>query len=432
VKFVKLASENFKPMKKTVTAEILAIGDELLYGQIQDTNSLWISHELDKIGVRVVRRTTVGDNRQDMLHAFHAAEKTADVVLITGGLGPTADDLTKPVLAAYFDCGIELVPEALESVRGFFERRGRELTDTNKLQAHLPTKCTYVPNEVGTAPGMWFEEKGTVWMSMPGVPHEMKKLMTDFVLPKLKAMYDLPVIYHRLVKTVGIGESWLSDLIKDWELSLPTHVRLAYLPSLGEVKLRLTAFGDSQAYVEAAVEDQLEKVHPLISKYIYGYDKISLQEAVGQILLAKGKTVAFAESCSGGYISHLITSIPGSSAYFQGAIVPYHNDFKSNLLGVSPDTLKTFGAVSEQTVIEMANSVKTKFAADYGIASSGIAGPDGGTPDKPVGTVWIACSHPKGVAVKLLQLTTDRTINIHLTAISALNLLRMSILELTD
>lgn len=419
-------------MKKTVTAEILAIGDELLYGQIQDTNSLWISQELDKIGVRVVRRTTVGDNRQDMLHAFEAAEKAADVILITGGLGPTADDLTKPVLAEYFGCGIEMVPEALESVRRFFERRGRELTDTNKLQAHLPTKCTYVENEVGTAPGMWFEENGTLWMSMPGVPHEMKKLMTDFVLPKLKAIYDLPVIYHRLVKTVGIGESWLSDLIQDWELSLPPHVRLAYLPSLGEVKLRLTAFGDSQFDVEEAVESQLEKVYPLISKYIYGYDKISLQEAVGHLLTVQGKTVAIAESCSGGYISHLITSIAGSSAYFQGSMIPYHNDFKSNLLGVSPETLKTQGAVSEQTVIEMANSAKTKFTADYGIASSGIAGPDGGTPDKPVGTVWIACSHPKGVATKLLHLTTDRTINIHLTAISALNLLRMCLMELID
>ena len=419
-------------MKKTVTAEILAIGDELLYGQIQDTNSLWISQELDKIGVRVVRRTTVGDNRHDMLHAFEAAEKVADVVLITGGLGPTSDDLTKPVLAEYFGCGIELVPEALESVSKFFERRGRELTDTNKLQAHLPTKCTYVENEVGTAPGMWFEEHGVVWISMPGVPHEMKKLMKDFVLPKLKTIYDLPVIYHRVIKTVGIGESWLSDLIKEWELSLPPHVRLAYLPSLGEVKLRLTAFGNSKPFVEKAVETELEKVYPLISKYIYGYDKISLQEAVGQLLLAQAKTVAFAESCSGGYISHLITSIDGSSGYFQGAMIPYHNDFKSNLLGVSTETLKTLGAVSEQTVIEMANSVKTKFAADYGVASSGIAGPAGGTPEKPVGTVWIACSHPKGVATKLLHLTTDRSINIHLTAISALNLLRMCILELTD
>ena len=419
-------------MKKTVTAEILAIGDELLYGQIQDTNSLWISQELDKVGVRVVRRTTVGDNKLDILHAFKAAEHRADVVLITGGLGPTADDLTKPLLAEYFGCGIALVPEALESVRAFFERRGRELTETNRLQAHLPTTCTYVPNEVGTAPGMWFEEHGTAWMSMPGVPHEMKKLMTDFVLPKLKAMYDLPVIYHRVVKTVGIGESWLSDLIKDWEQSLPNHIRLAYLPSLGEVKLRLTAFGDSPDMLKSAVDEQLDKVNPLIAKYIYGYDKISLQEAVGLLLLDRGETISFAESCTGGYIAHLITSIAGSSAYFQGALVPYHNEIKSQLLGVSANTLNSFGAVSEETVIEMANSVREKFNSDYGLASSGIAGPTGGTTEKPVGTVWIACSHSQGVVTKLLHLTTDRTINIHLTAISALNMLRLSILELTE
>lgn len=419
-------------MKKTVTAEILAIGDELLYGQIQDTNSLWISQELDKIGVRVIRRTTVGDNRDDILQAFHAAEKAADIVLMTGGLGPTADDLTKPLLAEYFNCAISLVPEALEAVRTFFERRGRELTETNKLQAHLPTKCTYVPNEVGTAPGMWFEERDTVWMSMPGVPHEMKKLMSDFVLPKLKTLFDLPVIFHRLVKTVGIGESWLSDLIKEWEEALPPHVRLAYLPSLGEVKLRLTAFGDTEEFVRAAVEEQLSNVKPLIAKYIYGYDKISLQEAVGQLLKERRKTVAFAESCSGGYIAHLITSIAGSSAYFQGAVVPYQNDIKSKLLGVSPSTLGTHGAVSEETVIEMANGIREQFHADFGIASSGIAGPTGETPGKPVGTVWIACSYPGGVTTKLLQLTTDRTINIHLIAISALNLLRTAILDVME
>jgi nicotinamide-nucleotide amidase len=426
------AENNYRHMKKTVTAEILAIGDELLYGQIQDTNSLWISQELDKIGVRVVRRTTVGDNRKDMLHAFNAARNTADIVLITGGLGPTADDLTKPVLAEYFDCSIALVPEALESVRRFFERRGRELTETNILQAHLPTKCIYVPNEVGTAPGMWFEEHGTIWMSMPGVPHEMKKLMTDFVLPKLKFMFDLPLIYHKVIRTVGIGESWLSDLIKEWEQSLPDGVRLAYLPSLGEVKLRLTAFGDSIEDVKRLVDEQMDKVNPLIGKYIYGYDKINLQEAVGHLLLEQGKTVAFAESCSGGYIAHLITSIAGSSSYFRGAIVPYQNDIKSKLLDVSPSTLTSFGAVSEETVIEMATAVREKFNSYYGIASSGIAGPSGETPGKPVGTVWIACSHPQGIVTKLLQLTTDRTINIHLTAISALNLLRMSILNMTE
>lgn len=416
-------------MKKEVRAEIIAIGDELLYGQIQDTNSHWISQELTQIGVRVVRRTTVGDSQEAILGAFASAEKNADIILMTGGLGPTQDDLTKPLLASYFDCGIELVPEALKAVSAFFERRGRELTETNRLQAHLPTKCTYVPNEVGTAPGMWFEERGCVWMSMPGVPHEMRKLMTDFVLPKLRELYDLPVIYHQLIRTVGIGESWLSDLIKNWENALPENVKLAYLPSLGEVKLRLTAFADDLESASDAVSQQLVVLRPMIEKYIYAYGNIPLHEAVGNLLKQKNQTVGFAESCSGGYIAHLVTSIPGSSSYFNGGMIPYHNTFKHTLLGVSDSTLSNHGAVSEETVIEMANGVKDRFHSDYGVASSGIAGPSGGTADKPVGTVWIACSHQGGVETKLLQLTQDRTVNIHLTAISALNLLRTCILK---
>ncbi|WP_209330729.1 competence/damage-inducible protein A [Lunatimonas salinarum] len=419
-------------MKKEVRAEIIAIGDELLYGQIQDTNSHWISQELTQIGVRVVRRTTVGDSREAILNAFASAEKNADVILMTGGLGPTQDDLTKPLLASYFGCDIELVPEALEAVRGFFERRGRELTETNKLQAHLPTKCTYVPNEVGTAPGMWFQERGCVWMSMPGVPHEMKKLMTDFVLPKLREIYDLPVIYHQLIRTVGIGESWLSDLIRNWENALPENVRLAYLPSLGEVKLRLTAFADDLKTASDAVEKELRVLLPRIEKYIYAYGNTPLHEAVGLLLKERNQQVAFAESCTGGYIAHLITSIAGSSDYFNGGIIPYHNTFKHVLLGVSEQTLSEHGAVSEETVIEMAKGVREKFDADYGVASSGIAGPSGGTANKPVGTVWIACSHSEGVETKLLQLTQDRTVNIHLTAISALNLLRTTILRETS
>ncbi|SNS50270.1 competence/damage-inducible protein cinA [Belliella buryatensis] len=417
---------------KEIKAEILAIGDELLYGQIIDTNSHWISQELDKIGVRVVRRTTVGDNRDSILAAFADAEKRADIILMTGGLGPTNDDLTKPLLAEYFKCSIELVPEALEAVRIFFEKRGRELTELNRLQAHLPTKCTYVPNEVGTAPGMWFEENGKVWMSMPGVPHEMKKLMTDFVLPKIKSLYALPVIYHKVIKTVGIGESWLANIIKDWEKNLPNHIKLAYLPSLGQVKLRLTAFGDDYDELQAEVETAIDQVRPLIDKYIYGYNHESLEESIGRLLKQANKKVALAESCSGGYISHLITSIPGSSKYFQGSLVPYHNQFKNEILDVNADTLKAYGAVSEETIIQMAENIKTMFGADYGLASSGIAGPDGGWKEKPVGTVWIACAYEGKTVSKKLQLTQDRMLNIQLTAIAALNLLRLCILGKTE
>jgi len=417
---------------KEIKAEILAIGDELLYGQIIDTNSHWISQELDKIGVRVVRRTTVGDNKASMMAAFADAEKRADIVLMTGGLGPTNDDLTKPLLAEYFNCDIELVPEALEAVRTFFEKRGRELTDLNRLQAHLPTKCSYISNEIGTAPGMWFEENETVWMSMPGVPHEMKKLMTDFVLPKIKEIFPLPIIYHKVIKTVGIGESWLADLIRDWEKNLPQNIKLAYLPSLGQVKLRLTAFGDDYDELQAAVETQIDLVKPYIEKYIFGYNKETLEESIGRLLKQADKKVALAESCSGGYISHLITSIPGSSKYFQGALIPYHNEFKNRILDIDQDTLKNYGAVSEQTIIQMSENVRKMFGADFGLASSGIAGPEGGWAEKPVGTVWIACAMEGNTITKKLQLTQDRMLNIQLTAVAVLNMLRLCISGKTE
>ena len=409
----------------TVKAEIIAIGDELLYGQIMDTNSHWISQQLDLVGVRVVRKTTVGDNRPDILDAFSKAEKRADIILITGGLGPTQDDLTKPLMAEYFECPIVEFPEAVEAVTSFFKRRGREITPLNILQGHLPACCTYVPNEVGTAPGMWFSKNGTYWMSMPGVPHEMKKLMKDFVLPKLPQLFELPVIVHEVIKTVGIGESWLADLIKDWENALPEHIKLAYLPSLGHVKLRLTGFGQSKENLQEEIQSQIAIVMPLIQDYVYGYNEETLETAIGRLLKKSNKTLALAESCTGGYISHLITSIAGSSAYFQGALVPYHNQFKHEILGVSDVTLAEFGAVSEETVREMAVGIKKLFKSDFGLASSGIAGPDGGTETKPVGTIWIACAGDGFVETKKLQLTQDRLLNIELTAVAVLNLFRI-------
>lgn len=365
---------------KQITAEIIAIGDELLYGQIMDTNSHWISKELDQIGVRVVRKTTVGDNEPDILHAFRHAQNRANIILITGGLGPTKDDLTKPLLAKYFECSIEPFPEAIADVKAFFEKRGRELTPLNKLQGHLPTKCQYVKNDRGTAPGMWFEENGCVWMSMPGVPHEMQFLMENFVLPKIKTLFSLPVIYHKVIKTAGIGESWLADMIAEWEDQLPSHIKLAYLPSLGEVKLRLTAFGDDINQLQEEVNQYIQQVKPLIKNYIYGYDQETIAEAIGRILTLNKKTISIAESCTGGYVSHLVTAIPGSSNYFNGAITPYHNQFKTALLGVKESTLMAHGAVSEETVMEMASMVRKKFDADYGLATSGIAGPGGGKP----------------------------------------------------
>ncbi|MBN3581756.1 competence/damage-inducible protein A [Algoriphagus aestuarii] len=412
-----------------VKAEIIAIGDELLYGQIMDTNSHWISLQLDLIGVKVVRKTTVGDNRLDILDAFSKADKRADIILITGGLGPTQDDLTKPLMAEYFDCPIVEFPEAVEAVTSFFKRRGREITPLNILQGHLPACCTYVPNEVGTAPGMWFSKNGAYWMSMPGVPHEMKKLMKDFVLPKLPELFKLPIIVHEVIKTVGIGESWLADLIQDWENSLPEHIKLAYLPSLGHVKLRLTGFGENKGTLQEEIQSQVDKVMPLIQEYVYGFNEETLETAIGKLLKKSNKTLALAESCTGGYISHLVTSIAGSSAYFQGALVPYHNQFKHEILGVSEETLVEFGAVSMETVTQMAEGIRKLFKSDFGLASSGIAGPDGGTESKPVGTIWIACAGEGFVETKKLQLTQDRILNIELTAVAVLNLFRICFLR---
>ncbi|MGM0946656.1 MAG: competence/damage-inducible protein A [Bacteroidota bacterium] len=417
---------------KQIKAEIIAIGDELLYGQIVDTNSHWISQQLDLKGVKVIRKTTVGDNRADILKAFTEAEVRADLILITGGLGPTQDDLTKPLLAEYFDCPIREFPEAVEAITDFFKRRGREMTPLNILQGHLPSCCTYVPNEVGTAPGMWFERKDSYWMSMPGVPHEMKKLMNDFVLPKLHEIFELPVIYHKVIKTAGIGESWLSDMINDWENALPDHIRLAYLPSLGHVKLRLTGFGENLEKIQQEVEQQIRLVLPRIEKYVYGFDAETLETAIAKLLKNSGKTLALAESCSGGYVSHLITTVAGSSAYFQGSVVPYHNQFKTEILGVSPDTLQKVGAVSEETVREMAEGVRKLFQSDFGLSSSGIAGPDGGSEEKPVGTVWIAVSNGQETKTKKLQLTQDRMLNIQLTGVALLNMLRIFISKIEE
>tara|TARA_A100000171_G_scaffold48816_1_gene56829 strand:- start:117 stop:1364 length:1248 start_codon:yes stop_codon:yes gene_type:complete len=412
---------------KNITAEILTIGDEILYGQILDTNAQWMSYALDQLGVRVVRKTTVGDNEPDILHAFTEAEGRADLVLITGGLGPTNDDLTMPSLAKYFGCQIVENPSVLAHVKDFFEKRGREFTEMNKRQALVPEIAEVIHNSLGTAPCTWYERNGKIFVSMPGVPHEMKNIMKEFVIPKIREFFQTPVIYHKVIKTVGIGESFLAEKIKDWEYALPPHIRLAYLPSIGHVKLRLTAIGEDRGLLEKEVQQLIDVFLPLAGKYIYGYDEISLEEAIGQLLLAQKKTIALAESCSGGFIQHKITQIPGSSAYFQGGIVPYHNQFKIDVLGVKASTLEKHGAVSEECVTEMAERVREKFNSDIGIASSGIAGPGGGSEEKPVGTVWIAYADSKQTITKRLQLTQNRILNIELTEIAVLNLVRKSL-----
>ena len=410
-----------------ITAELLTIGDEILYGQIVDTNSQWMSAELSQTGIRVIRKTSVGDQENEILTAFAEAEKRADIILITGGLGPTSDDLTKPCLATYFNCDIKMHPEALEEVTEFFTSRGRELTEINRQQAALPVCCEKISNKMGTAPGMWFQREGKVFVSMPGVPHEMKRMMTDIVIPKLKNTFTVPVIHHRVIRTAGIGESFLAEKIATWERTLPAHVKLAYLPGLSEVKLRLTSIGQSEEALAKEADMLVDKLLPLAGEYVYGYGEDPLEVVIGNTLRKKKLTLSVAESCTGGYLSHLITSVPGSSDYFLGSIIPYAYDIKMRQLGVRPETLEQFGAVSEPTIREMANLVRAKFSADIGVATSGIAGPGGATPDKAVGTIWIAYSDKHQTVARKLQLTKDRLINIKMTSAIVMNLIRVSL-----
>jgi len=410
-------------------AEIISIGDEILYGQTLDTNSHWISGRLDEIGIKVRRKITIGDEREEILNTLKESTERADIILITGGLGPTRDDLTKPLLAEYFGVGLKMNDEAFEHIRTIFEKKGREVTELNRMQAELPENCIKIDNKLGTAPGMWFEENGTVYVSMPGVPYEMEGMMNDIILPKLKEKFTGGVIYHKIVKTVGIGESALAEKIVDWEDHLPKSIKLAYLPTFGQVKLRLTALGDDRAHLEKEVGKEVEKLIPQIASYVYGYDNDELEKVVGDILLKNNKSIAFAESCTGGYISHLMTKVPGSSQYYKGSIVSYDYDVKVNSLDVDRKVMEEKGAVSEEVVLQMARSVRSKLGADVGISVSGIAGPGGGTEEKPVGTVWIGYSDEQKTVAKKFNFSKDRNVNIKLSALCALNMFRINFLR---
>lgn len=412
-----------------VHAEIITIGDEILYGQIIDTNSQWMSEALDEIGVRTIRKTTVGDNEKAIIAAFQEAFTRVDLVLITGGLGPTHDDITKKALADYFDCPISINPQALAEIRVLFEKRGFILSETNKQQAALPEKCEMISNKNGSAPGMWFEQEGKVFVSMPGVPHEMKGLMEEAILPRIEKEFHTSPIFHKIIKTSGIGESWLADKIQPWVKQLPSHIKLAYLPGLGEVKLRLTASGKLQEQLESDIATQIEQLIPLAGKYIYGFDQDTLQKVIGQLMTAQGKSISVAESCSGGYVAHLITSIPGSSNYFKGGVVAYDDQIKIDVLGVKVQTLEGFGAVSEETVTEMAKNVRKRFKTDIGIAISGIAGPDGGTDEKPVGTIWITLADGHSLSTKKLTLGKLRDVNIKYSSNALLRMVWQTLIQ---
>jgi nicotinamide-nucleotide amidase len=414
-------------MYTRVKAELLTIGDELLYGQVLDTNSQWMGVELGKRGIQVVRKTSLGDVREEILQALQDATRRADVVLITGGLGPTKDDITKKTLAEFFNSGLVFHAEAYDALEKFFRSRGKEVSETNKSQAVLPSNAIYLPNTCGTAPGMWFEENGVVVVSMPGVPFEMKELMLREVLPRIQKQKKLPVLIHKIIRTVGVGESVLSDILEPWETALPDNMKLAYLPSIGEVKLRLTCHGDDLETLQQDARRQLQNMLTLVKPYVFAYSEKPMEQALGELLVQRGVTVSTAESCSGGYLAHLFTSVAGSSQYFKGSIVAYHNDVKRSMLQVPDSDIQQYGAVSEAVVRQMALQVRQRLNTDIGLASTGIAGPGGGTEEKPVGTVWVALAHEHGVVSRKLQLTARRDLNIRLTAVNLLNLLRQEL-----
>lgn len=410
---------------KNINASIVTIGDELLIGQVIDTNSAWMAQQLNAIGITVIRRIAVGDNGDDIIRILDDESKWAEVILMTGGLGPTSDDKTKKVLLQYFGGRLVVNEDALANVKYLFEKVfKRPVTDINLEQAQVPDVCEVIQNKRGTAPGMIFYKNNIIYVSMPGVPYEMKGIMEDAVIPMLKQKFILPIIVHRTLLTAGIGESALAEKIKDFEDALPKDIRVAYLPTYGMVRLRLSTSGFDKKITEEKINQEFEKLKNFTKEYLVTDEDEPLQAAIGKILTAKNKTVSTAESCTGGYIAHLITTVPGSSKYFEGSIVSYSNEVKKQRLGVHENTLNTYGAVSEETVIEMLNGLLHQMNTDYGIAVSGIMGPDGGAPDKPVGTVWMAAGDKKNYRTQKINLRFNRERNIEVTAMMALNFLR--------
>jgi len=408
-----------------IAVEIINIGDELLYGSIANTNAQWMSEYLTEAGFRVLRHMVIADEQEAIVQALQEAMQRAQVVLLTGGLGPTKDDVTKLALCRLFGTELRLYPEALAHLKEMFMLRGRSLSALNEQQAALPAGAIYLQNEKGTAPGIWMNDSaGRVVVAMPGVPHEMQHLMQEQVVPRLLKTFAVEPLLHFHVKTVGIGESQLAEQIATWEEALPAHIKLAYLPSFGQVKLRLTATGKDRTLLQEDIKEQLRRLLPLIDKYVFGFEQETLEEVVAALLRKSGKTIAVAESCTGGYLAHSFTKIPGSSAYFQGGVVTYSNRAKIDILGVLPSTLEKEGAVSEATVLQMATAVRARFRADIGLATSGIAGPGGATTTKPVGTIWVAYADAEGAKAALYRLGNDRLFNIKVTTALLLDWLR--------
>lgn len=410
-------------------AEIITIGDELLIGQTIDTNSAWMGAELSRIGFEVFRITSISDKKQQIIHTLSEATGRSDVILITGGLGPTSDDITRLALCEFFNTILVPDKKVLEMIEKMLVRRNFPMNENNRRQAEVPQSCRVLYNATGTAPGMWFEKGGSIFVSMPGVPLEMKHIMTEHVLPELKKRFTSQVIVHRNIMTYGTAEARLAELLTGFEAGLPPQIKLAYLPSLGIIKLRLTGSGADISQLSDLIESQVKKLYETIPEFIYGENEETLEMAVGRHLKNINSTLATAESCTGGKIAQMITSVPGCSAYFKGSVIAYDNKVKTDLLNVPEKTIAEFGAVSRETVELMAKGARNLFNTGFAVAVSGIAGPDGGTDEKPVGTVWIAVASEKNIVSEKYVYGNDRNINIKRFSIAALNLLSRQILN---
>lgn len=415
-------------------AEIITIGDEILIGQIVDTNSQWIGQELNKIGVSVYQISSIQDEKQHILNALKEAESRADIVIVTGGLGPTKDDITKKTIAEYFnDDSLVEYPEVIAHIKGLFKKINHPFKEIQKYQAQLPSKATLLMNQFGTAPGMWFYENDTVFVSLPGVPYEMKGLITSEVLPRIQKQFKLPFILHKTIMTVGTGESVIAERIEDWENNLPEHIKLAYLPSFGKVRLRLSAKGTNKGVLEKEVSDKVTTLTSLISDIIVGYDEVaSIEKGVGELLKEKGKTLSTAESLTGGKIASSLVSVAGSSAYYKGSFITYTAELKEQLLGVLKSTTEKYTVVSVEVAKEMAVGCLNKLDTDYAIAVTGNAGPTTDHNDKSVGLVYIAIASKNDVEVYEFNFGQPREKVINRTVTKALELLRKNILKINE
>ncbi|HOY31861.1 MAG TPA: competence/damage-inducible protein A [Bacteroidales bacterium] len=405
-------------------ASIISIGDELLIGQTVNTNASFIAGELNLAGIPVRSIITIADDSNEIHNALQQAAGQSGIVIITGGLGPTRDDITKKTLCSYFGSKLVMHKPSLENIRKLFYSRGVKVSEVNRNQAMVPDNCTVIKNALGTAPGMWFQKNSVHYISLPGVPFEMKAMIAGEIIPRLIKLNISKPIVHKTILTTGIGESALAELISDWENKLPETIKLAYLPEPGIVKLRLSCYEAEDKNSINAITSEIKKLIKLIPDLIFGFENDTLQSVTGIMLLDEQVTVSTAESCTGGLIAHLITSVPGSSKYFKGSVIAYDNAVKINVLGVNKKLIEKHGAVSEEVVCAMASGVRELMETDYALAASGIAGPDGGTTEKPVGTVWIALATPEIIITQKLLLGNDRERNIRRASLAALNMLR--------